>query len=300
MLRQYVKLETLRRVPLPTFLAVAYAAGLAYVLLLPDLSQEFYVDENALVIHSIQSAMAPGDVADAFGSDAPNATSPSVRAFLDRLLSPHGIVVREFDRDIHYAVLRSRRSNGEDSIAIVAPYHPHVAFKRALSGLHVAVALLTYLNAVKWLAKDVILVCVPAARPALLSKWLDAYHAVYSGEAPTGAHLPLDRAGSIRAAFVIDLPPSTSFETLSLTTSSSHGILPNFDIVAVVQYVTAQHNVPISISDNYAGLLQSSSRRDDALQWFNRYRPMLRFMADSVTGAFSGGRPCVPTRRPVR
>ncbi|KMS93514.1 hypothetical protein BVRB_030710, partial [Beta vulgaris subsp. vulgaris] len=236
---------------------LVYVIGLAYIALLPELAVEYYVDENAFIVHSIQAASTSHDIKPALNLPGPDRVSGEIiHRWLSDALGTPSISIRGFDNDAVYALLRSRRSNGEDSIVIVVPYYASKG--NQVSGLHIATALLKYLNTVKWLAKDIILLCVPGNNPDAVSNWVSAYHSDYSNRNES-QHLPMERAGAIRAALILDLPPSTEFHALSLVCQTGQGVLPNFDMVAIAQYMMQQHNIPLSISDHYnSSLLRPS------------------------------------------
>lgn len=167
---------------------------------------------------------------------------------------------------------------------IVVPYYAS-ASSNLISGVHVVTAFMKYLNTVKWLAKDVILVCVPDHRRELIPKWVAAYHSDMVSH-NNNQSLPMNRSGTIRTALVLDLPPSSSFEALTIVSGTSQGVLANFDMVAIIQYMMQQHNIPLTISDLYDNILLRSSEQTWGI--LNRWRPMLRFWADSVSGLHAG------------
>eukprot|EP00474_Spongospora_subterranea_P010009 CRZ10467.1 hypothetical protein [Spongospora subterranea] len=284
MLHAPINVEFLQRISISWYLPLSLLVGVAYIALLPFVSQDFYVDENAFIVHSVQTSATPIDIRQDLSLKSPrNSSAEALQSWFMESFNTPSITVRTFEKDLVYSILRSRRSNGEDSIALVVPYYEPKPGH--ISGLHVAVALIKFLRNVKWLAKDVILICIPHDRPELIKTWIDAYHSTYLN--PFKAKdLPLARAGALRCAFILDLPPAASFKAITISSGNSQGVLANFDVVAIVQYMLQQHNIPLTIADLYSSdLLQRST---SFLPWLNTWRPMFRFLADSISGMHSG------------
>jgi hypothetical protein len=137
------------RLPVPLVTIVSYAAAIAYLILLPYLAQNFYVDENALIIHSVESDVTSSELlAD---NDRP-ADVGSLLPWMQSHLAPHYISVETDGQELPLlqAIVRSRRAAGEDSIVLVAPYSAG-----GFSGIAATLAIFRHLSRVKWLAKVV-------------------------------------------------------------------------------------------------------------------------------------------------
>eukprot|EP00794_Sanderia_malayensis_P019024 gene19024-20937_t len=176
-----------------------------------------------------------------------------------------------------YAILRSPRANGAESIILNVPFRPNCQSNGAMA---LMLSMITYFKQLSVWAKDVIFL-VTEGEPCGVAAWLQDYHGEKSRDIVAS---PLDgRAGLIQAALVIDFPKD-HVPGINVFPEASNGRLPNLDFVHMNFVIGRQENIPVKLhtQDSYF------SHADAFENYLQCLKTLVRMMLFHATGYSTG------------
>jgi hypothetical protein len=191
---------------------------------------------------------------------------------------------------ITHGVLRAPKADGTHSIMLVVDYEPGAVTPTtgAASGLSIGLTLLAYLEGRKWLAKDILLVCVPrgperdgkARSVEAFERWVHRYHAPGDDD--------FARGGQILVSLALEIPRGEPYTSLSIIAGGQYALSPNLDVVSVTARLMRNFGVPLTVCESAttpAALLDNSAAYPslDKLK-----KGLLRCMFSRVTSADTG------------
>ena len=300
-------------------LLLLYLLGWGYLILLPYPeplpAQKLYIDENALRSESVASkAMLP--YTQTWFEMESSEIRPAAKKGPDELARLYQTKMEYLGCDtyeyvytdsvrnqsvrISYAIMHGHRNDNRESLVLVSDYSPSSlvttsSASGAVSGLGYLLSIASYLENEKWTSKNTIFVAVEnsgapgdsALAAKALNSWVDIY---VNGAVGTSTKYRNDfgRAGNIIGTLVLNLPTPCYLSSLSLVASSKSGLLPNLDIVSLVNSKLKDQriNVLIAETESQPELLRHSNPVLAELG-MQHYKGLFRFALDSMVSLSS-------------
>nr|XP_039252041.1 glycosylphosphatidylinositol anchor attachment 1 protein-like [Styela clava] len=258
----------------------SYIIGILAFLALPyrDLSEYHYHSENALLTGLQESHFGAGETRDALKYNkiisalVKNGDSSVLHDKLIEIMQQFGInsykqkfsiksplpqtVNGELVQQIRngtnvYGFIRAGRASSTESIVLNIP----ISKGKYNHAIGFALSFGSNIRSQPYWAKDIVLLFTETGYLGAQA-WLQTYYDTKNSDFINSEPLE-ERAGSILAALVLDLPESTSY--INAEVVGNNGQLPNLDLFNVLTKLSNKHRVPVSVG----GVLTT-----------NRYHPL--------------------------
>ena len=249
---------------------VSYLSGLLYLYYLPlypQISQNIYVDENSLLpgnavtgikqhIHIRNMKLLQKSYDRHINNNNSN-TNTITPWLINELQLYHNIGVYEYNDIITYTVLQPNLVDNKHVIVLITPYvSVHTPSPHTIQSHVLLTQLLQYLSNVQWLSCNVMLITVKQYSDSIddviysrdeLNNFLHIYRTNTLYTNTSSPYSSINRYGIIQAALVIDLLNKQSFDSISIDSFGTYGLLSNLDIVSTSTTVLQQYNLPITV-----------------------------------------------------
>lgn len=267
---------------------ILYISGIVYLYNLVDtehkIAQTIYVDENALLpgaaITSIQQNThitsmknLQDNIVDYItkhsnhdnNNNLYNHDNTIVYNWLKLQFKPYfSINTYKYNDIITYSILQPPLTDNKNIIVIIAPYIINTDYTQYVQSHTLCTVLLQYLSTVKWLSSNIMLITVQQNSynkqdilysQKQLNKFLHLYRTGQSlvdknNDNKSSTNYVIHRQGRIQSALVIDLLHNNTFDTVSLDTIGTYGLLSNLDVVSTSITVLEQYNTNVIVCEN--------------------------------------------------